>query len=1139
MAQFNKLQLEAINAPLEQNIIVKAGAGSGKTKTLTEKVFKLLESKEIGLSNLLVLTFTNNAAFEMKERIIKLFKEKNDPLKDQIVSGQFLTFDSFYAALVKKYSSVLNIPRDFNLISEDIILIKKKEILGKILTRLYEENDSRLSELILNFGTRTDDNIYKIILELDHQFANFTNYEKEEFINNYKENYLNPALVDTALYDFFVRVGQELIRIPEEHIFASEELNLALNDYITSFKEIIFVQPLFYESVFSPFEPDIKSSKEDNVILRKINKKINDLKKKTDAIPNVEKSLEILNKLYPSIKFIFEILEELNLILEDYKKEIASYTFKDISLKAFELLVNPKYSKEKAEITETYKYIFIDEYQDTNDIQEEFIRLLASKATLFVVGDVKQSIYRFRNANCKLFNQRVNRYKLYANPLYKVILMNYNYRSTEYILDDVNKFFKANMKINMGDVDYNEDEYLLYDREVNLYDKTKLNPNGEYGFNYLTTSKLEKASDHAVEKEILMIISDIKEKMASSYQVFDLKTQSLRKVEYSDFAILTRRRGSFKLIKKYFDFYNIPLNIDFEDNVRETVSIMVIESILRYFAHLKGIRGNLKHLYASIARSYIFNYNDEEIYNEIKNNTYKGSKCLMVLKAFYEENKNKPFGELFLKMVSEFGIITKLNTLGNIENNINKIESIYQKIEFYETTGEGLEGYIYYLDNLSLYKQESKEKSVVYYKGAVDLMTMHSSKGLEKTIVYIALSDNHYKLKHNDNIITLSKEYGIILPYNHLNEPIKTALTCAVDYMEEADAYSEFVRLIYVALTRAKESLYFVDAKNDLKNPLHKMLDETYDKYYQASKENIYALNIDEKSKEAYFNLFNMLGPLRGINIESLKLKNHFEKDIDFDLFQKENSFIFNESDEENLYLEIEKQYKKIKHYFNDEFAHLAISKTIDLYFSLISSKLRKPNKLVGALYINHYYDLNTKMIDENSLNLEKNTQESLIYDFKVNNEAMSETNVIKRASKMISEDEVDESLLLKGTRMHEIFEVLDFKTYDTSFIEDRSEKEMIEKVISLPLFQSFKKDLVYKEYSYLTPASQKGFIDLLVIKEKEILIIDYKLSNIDKSEYIHQLKTYHQVIASLFPNKKIKTYLLSLLKAEIKEIIF
>lgn len=861
----NEQQQRAIDASSKENILINAGAGSGKTATLSNRVFRLISSGEVAPSSLLILTFTNKAAYEMKQRIISLFAERapESIYAKQILSAHIQTFDSFSQYLVKKYASKLGISSAFSVANESVIEAKKQEILNNILLDRYQNEGSAIFDTIKKFDTKGDSSFREILLCLDEQLNQMVPSKRREFIEHYEENYLSDEFLKRTrdqwimtiknemrsciyeayilkcsiykknIFELIAEIKQQLPQL--ENIrssvhFDSEKINMLLQQYLElleldgdEFTEAFY--EIWKENKIAHLRLSKEDAKEKEAFsaLKKIfsTSKVSSFKIFHGCSFDKKEDKRLLLSFKEDIERMFSIIGELNKKLFDYKKNANTFTFNDIQKMALKLLTEPEFEDIAEEIRSRFTYVMVDEYQDTNDFQEMFLDSITKKGNLFCVGDPKQSIYAFRNSNVELFNRREEMFESNADGHSSVIAMNRNYRSVPQILDDINTIFLKYMTKDHGDIEYTrESQQLKYEGgpRCEHFGISRVQMINQYG-NIITSS----------DDEPELIAQDIKRKMGDpNFLIPDQKNPgSMRRARYSDFAILIRKRYPFARYLKVFNEYGIPLSNNTESHPRDIDAIKCIESLIRYLGLIdKKDYKALPPIFISISRSYLYGkaegFNDTEIHKIITEKKVLETSIHKEIYDFYNENKEKPFSCIFLSMLARFDFIGKLYAVGNIEDNISKIDSLYQLILSLEASGDGLHEFIQLFKNLNKYSLNLSSKTVVENEDSVQMMTIHISKGLEFEFVYMPICGNNLSDSSKPLPFIFSKEYGLLFtdadlnidddPNNHSSIYYKTYLHNLQSYYDNAKQIEidEHVRLFYVALTRAKKGIIFV-----------------------------------------------------------------------------------------------------------------------------------------------------------------------------------------------------------------------------------------------------------------------------------------------------------------------------------------
>jgi len=888
MPKWTNEQLAAINKS-GTNIIVSAGAGSGKTAVLSERVLRILK-EGTHIDELLVLTFTNAAAAEMKERIRKKIKENKELIEelDLIDSAYITTFDSFALSTLKKYHYLLNISPNVSIIDESIINIEKNKFLEEIFDEYYNKEDKRFVNLITTFSTKDDETIKKAILEISKKLDLKT--DKESYITNYIKGNFNEEKINNDIKEY----ENLIINKKNEINDLMEELSLELDGtYIEKLNDslINLLNSNSYDDIKINLEiklPSLPKGSSDNVkeIKENINKIIKELKSLTELSISEIKENILSTKEY--VEIILEIIEKLDKKVNDYKFKYDIYEFNDIAKLSIKIV---KENEEiRNELKNKFKEILVDEYQDTSDIQEEFINLIENN-NVYMVGDIKQSIYRFRNANPYIFK---NKYDMYSKNINGIkIDLNKNFRSREEVLDNINIIFNKIMDDTIGGANYKESHNMIFGNNTyNETGKVDNNHNMEI-ISYEDTKEYKKE-----EIEAFIIANDIEDKIKNKYQVFDKDKQVLRNIEYSDFVILMDRTTNFDTYKQIFTYKNIPLIQIKDEKMNDEIDLYVIKNLIKLVLKIKenSLDTEFKYLFISIARSFLFNIDDNIIYEIFKNETFKENIIYKLIEEIINDYDNLTPKLLLDNLLDKFDYYNKLLTIKNIESSLIRISKLKEYASNLETLGYTIEDYSNYLEELIENDYEMKYSLNEGNTNGVKIMTIHKSKGLEYHICYYSGLYKTFNISDIKERFTYDNKYGIITPYfkEGIGETIYKPLM-KENYIKEE--ISEKIRLFYVALTRAKEKMILVEPKKEV---IEKTLNSNIKNKYRSFKDildsikfniidfynekTIESVNIDKNYKvNKNNNIINVI-PTNNIKVE--------EKNIQIDKqLLKENTY--------------------------------------------------------------------------------------------------------------------------------------------------------------------------------------------------------------------------------------------------------
>ena len=798
MANFTPEQMEAIKKS-GSNIIVSAGAGSGKTAVLSERVIEKLNNG-IHVNELLILTFTRAAASEMKDRIRKKII-KNDSLKDELNllnSSYITTFDSYALSVVKKYHYLLGVSSDISISDESLVILEEKKIMDRVFDEFYLSNSNDFYNLIRDYCVKNDRYLKANVLKIANSInERIDRVEYLEFIKSdfFSEDYINSILSD---YVKFIDNKKRIIRIEFDNLgyYFDSELLSKVKMSITPLLECDIDELHLITKVDLPrFRYPSEESK-------KIKDDFKDLVDELVAFGTYGTLEDIKGSILNNkrnIRVIVDIIERYIEELDKYKKANNIYTFSDIARLSIKVLKENDDVRE--ETMNSFKEIMIDEYQDTDNIQDTFIKLISNN-NVYMVGDIKQSIYKFRGSNPNIFKSKYDNYSK-NNGGYKIDLIK-NFRSRSEVINNINDIFRLIMDDNIGGANYKESHEMVYGNTK--YDEEKLSD-----FNYNASILEYDGSEEYTgsEIEIFTIASDIKNKIDSKIKVFDKEEGKLRDVKYSDFVIILDRSNYFNDYKKVFEYMGIPLSILKDDKLNDNTDLLLLKNIIDFVIRINNndFGVDFKYDFLSIARSFLYEYSDKDIFEIVKNNSYKETSIYKDLSSIKSINSKTSY-ELLNEIINVTGFYENINKVGDYENTNVRLMTLSNMSKDLNNMGLSIEEFKDYLDELVINKIEIKYSGFNDSSDSVKIMTIHKSKGLEYPICYFADLDHKFNLKDSSEMIVASSKYGLLIPNTDENDNNILKLLYRNDYLKEE--ISERIRLFYVALTRAREKIVIV-----------------------------------------------------------------------------------------------------------------------------------------------------------------------------------------------------------------------------------------------------------------------------------------------------------------------------------------
>ncbi len=849
------------------NILVSAAAGSGKTAVLVERVIRKItdNNNPFDIDDFLIVTFTKAAAAEMKERIYKTIESyclndpENENLQRQLIlcnKAKITTIDSFCYDIVKKYGYSIGIPYDFNIGDESKINIIKNDCLHKLIEEYYDEkNDKDFLNLVKLFcDEKNDDKLFEVLLMM-YNFVSkqpFADIWLEDNISEYKKAFTTPY--ETKWF--------------KEIVF---EFSLKLDYFIGKYnKAIEFIQTIEplkgYESkILSDFEyiNNLKSTLEGQdfneiaELLKNIPSGVigrvsgfDGVEKKfcsdtrSEFISFIKDSVQLFNvcdkTILKSIEFHIPIIEKLIEIIKKLDNRIflscieeKTFSFVEIENAALRILVESydfendilEKSDISKEISKEFKEIFIDEFQDINLLQELVFRAVSNEKNVYMVGDVKQSIYRFRQAMPEIFISKRKSYNpVSQNEFPCLITLNNNFRSKKNILDFSNFVFSQLFSEQVGEIKYDESEMLYPGKESDgddgVVDITLLeNKRDDYEDDILELSSVEREAIYIAEK-IREIIDD-KEKIVDDGVV--------RAIKYSDIAVLFRNKSriSDALIKE-FKKRNIPF---ISDEKKDYLKCYEISSFISFLKVLDNPSDDISVL--SALRSPVFSFSFDELM-EIRNIDKKekfyslleksdNEKCKQFIRdvrKYRELSRNVTVDTLISKIINNYDVITMYETVSETYNKENgdgireNIQMLYDYAVSFEKSGyKGLGAFIKYIDDILKNKGDLVGgKKVSQAENAVNILTIHKSKGLEFPVCFLCgLSKPFNKMDFRNNLL-LNYFSGFGFKVKNFDEDyyFDNYIRKSIASRMMREFYSEELRILYVALTRPKNYLYLV-----------------------------------------------------------------------------------------------------------------------------------------------------------------------------------------------------------------------------------------------------------------------------------------------------------------------------------------
>ncbi len=840
-----------------KNILVAAAAGSGKTAVLVERIIQKIINQGLSVDRLLVLTFTEAAAKEMKRKISAAIDsayrsailDGNDILAEhlreqslKIGSANISTVHAFCNEVIRSNIHLTSLPADFKISEDTENAILRKDALNTSLEQYYAHIDTRpgFKKLVFGYGgLKNDEKLRDTILNL-HDFVRSLS-EPEKWLKNavssykavaesksfsgsvweewYMEKYKKAKADIQGAFNEQKRILDRLLT-EHDHIpdYASavdkdtENFNSIFNNEISAPSEVILaVNEFSFESCKGiqkdPYQVEAK-------MISGLKNGIKATFKELCKFKFDSAEAEKFAILYPVAKALKNLVRLTDRYHKNLKRERSLLDFSDLEHECLKLLKNK--SEVLNKLNKRYAEIFIDEYQDTNDIQDKIFELIAGDSeNRFMVGDIKQSIYGFRNASPRLFAEK---YETYAEgDLGERICLNKNFRSREEVIKTVNHIFESIMHKEVGDIDYNDDEALKLGTD---YPAGK---DAEFATELMVTYTDFDAGIDPKEAESLVVAKRIFEMVeGKEVTVFDKDTGTMRPIEYRDIVILLRSpKGRAPMFERALGELNIPAFTDVGRTYLDSVEVLTVMSFLQIIDNpLQDIP------LLAVLRSPIFAFSAEElakIRSEFKeeyfyNSVVRAAESDPHAKEFIdalEELRNcseyMEIDELVWKICTEYNYFALAGAMKNGSLRQANLKLLFERAgDFRKSTLSGLFQFMLYIDTLRAEKKDLAPANE-YGDGdnVVRILSIHSSKGLEYPVVFLAGTSGRFNTDDINKHIIWHEKTGLGIYYvdtdKNILYPCLSHTIVADD--KTHDLIAEEMRLLYVALTRAKEKL--------------------------------------------------------------------------------------------------------------------------------------------------------------------------------------------------------------------------------------------------------------------------------------------------------------------------------------------
>lgn len=867
-------QIQAIYSS-GQNILVSASAGSGKTFVMAERILDQL-ARGVEIRQLFISTFTVKAATELKERLEKKISQQIQETQDlelkkhlgrqlaDLPNAAIGTMDSFTQKFLTKHGYLLNLSPNFRILeNESEQLLLKNEVFRQVFESHYQgKEQDKFSKLVKNFAGKSNDarglrkQVY-MIYDFLQSTSNPQAWLQESFLKGFEMADFTSSKEKLA-QDIQQRLW-DLESFFRYHL-DNDAKEFGKAAYLESVQQVLDeIISLTHESTFEQYQEVLErvvsiSKDKGGRALTNASRKAELLELKEAYNQERKDKFEKLIALNDQITLLkfqekyhqesWDLAKTFQVFMSDFvdayrkrKREENTFEFADISHYTIEILEN--FPQVRQEYQERFHEVMVDEYQDTNHIQERMLELLSNGNNRFMVGDIKQSIYRFRQADPQIFNEKFHRFAKNSEEG-QLILLKENFRSSSEVLNATNDVFKHLMDEEVGEISYDGMHQLIFGNtdlqanpenkaEVLLYDK---DDDGDSDEEELATNKLT-GEMRMVIKEILHLHND-------------------KGVPFKDIALLTAARSRNNQVLLALSEYGIPVKTDdAEKSYLQSLEVQVMLDTLRV------IHNPLQDFaLVALMKSPMFSFDEDELArlslqnseDKVQENFYEklvnAQTKTSLHKDLIKSELHKKL-ECFMETVHSWRLYSKTHSLydliwkiysdrfyydyvGALPNGQSRQANLYalalRADQFEKSNFKGLSRFITMIDQVLEAKHDLASITVAPPKDAVELLSIHKSKGLEFPYVFILNIDQQFNKQDSMSEVILSRKNGLGLKYvarvateakeDYVPSTIKLSIPSLTYTQNEEElqlaSYSELMRLLYVAMTRAEKKLYLV-----------------------------------------------------------------------------------------------------------------------------------------------------------------------------------------------------------------------------------------------------------------------------------------------------------------------------------------
>lgn len=1178
---------------------------------LVERIINKAINENIDINKILVVTFTNAAASEMRERILDAIYKKleedpeNENLQKQITllnMASICTIDSFCLEVVKNYFYELeNVSPNFRIADTPEIELLKQEVLEELFEKKYLEEEENFTKLINIYTSYRDDTPLKELIISIYDYINTSPFplkwlnEKIEMFNiedsldkDFSETVWGKVLLkeieDEIIDDITILtdISRELENDEELEIWKQiidsdikqlNNLKSNLNNWDKAYQIAENINFETWSRKKAKSETAQEKKQKAKEIRDEVKEKFKDKKKKILITDSKESNQDIFD-MYNILKKLENLIIEFDKEFSCKKREKNIVDFTDIEHFALNILVKDveKIVDENGNIyekiiktevakkyTEKFEETAIDEYQDSNLVQEYILKSVSRENNIFMVGDVKQSIYRFRQAMPTLFLEKYEKYENVEenekkeNVQGRKIQLFKNFRSRKNVLDFTNFIFQNIMSEQLGEVEYDEKEFLNFGAEdykqnnqnlkteidiIKIENEDNQNEIEKEEYEDEELEEQEKEYIEDIEIEARYVAQKIKKLIESKFQIYDRKKESFRDITYKDIAILLRStKDKANVFEQEIIKLGMPVFSDSNQEYLESIEIQTVMSVLRIIDNpIQDIP------LVTVLRSNIGGFTDNELVeirlSDKNDNFYycmqkakadvsktlreKIEKFLNQIEEWRKAQEYLALDELIWKIYSDTGFYNYVGLMPNGNLRQANLKMLFERAKKYETSSfKGLYNFINFIEKLRNSTGDlGAAKIIGENENVIRIMSIHKSKGLEFPVVFLANTNKQFNEQDiRKNPILLHQEMGIGVKYIDYTTQIKydTLSRETLKSIIKNENISEEMRILYVALTRAKEKLIITGIAKKYEDKLQKIKKQT--EIYEKKDGKINPILI--KKYKSYLDWILMVYMYEEKNSQSLIELNNINSEEILKTNIEEISNITSKEILEKMDNKSEKEtLEKIKTKIEYEYEN-KLSTTIPTKSSVTNMKGEKIEITFEK----------PKFLQEDKEEKITSSQKGTLIHLCMQKLNPKQDYDLENVKKLIDELAFKEVITAKEKEAINPYKILEF-TKSEVWKQLKTAKEYYQEkpfYINIPAKEVYEEDI---EENILV----QGIIDLYYIdKNDNLILLDYKTDYVEVGQdielvnkYKKQLEIYKKALGSALHRKVDKIYIYS-----------